>query len=200
MKGLLLTARAHSLTAMLLLGLALAWLLVGATRTLALPRIYPDNVDLARPMESLSTLAIAIPAAFSGYLAGNRLTWLTDTSPRRQGLWRSLWFLIVTVCQLGLAAVVVSASGSLPMAQVLGVTACVVSIAHLGGRLAGMITGSVLPVAAVLAFSSRRIIPWNANIIYNPALLSELWAVALLFAATALALTVWEPRWRRFVQ
>lgn len=145
-----------------------SWAAVLLCYRVPIPRVTPIETGVQRPLESLSMIALLLPVVVLTRQLVTRTGWLTLTSPRPI---RGLRVLLATV-HLGLGAtmvVFVSWLGSPTSPTRLFATwAALTGIAQLG-QLKGSIGALIAPALFMGLFSTRGVVPWDLNFVYNQA-------------------------------
>lgn len=160
-------AAAHAVDLSSVLALSCTWVVVLAVNGLSLPAIDPSPEAISRPLESVTTIALALPIAVAIHLSSNRLAWLAHTSPRSVVLGDIAWFAAIYLVQwVGLAVVAVAAPG-VPGVHLFAVHTLLLALALLAARTAGPLAGVCTPLVLIAVLSVPDLVPWPANLIYN---------------------------------
>ena len=186
---ILLVARAHGATARPAGLWALAWVAVPAANGLTLPAINPDLSVQSRPMESVMLILLCAPAGILALVGPTPLSWLHARRSRRTRSAAALWTaaLLIAQCIAAAAAVVALPDSGLVVAHVVGVAVALGSIALLVTAVADPRLGVVAPALLLAPFSVSAFVPWERNVVVNPALVGPLVATAAVLALAAMA-------------
>lgn len=153
-----------------------SWGLVAVATRLGLPPVDPSGYPVPRPMESLATVLMALPAAITGALVSTRVPWLAAVAARDLRWYRFVVLIAVLVAQLP-AVAGAAYVGALPLVQVASLWVLLTSLTVLAATVRTGASGLV-PAGFVLVFSQNfGIPPFAWNIVYN--LDRQLWLVVL---------------------
>jgi hypothetical protein len=191
-----LTNAAHGATRLRWLALTVAWAVAVVLSHVGIPRVDPHLEVAQRPLESVGTIALCLPAALTVTLLADRLPWLTATSPRTPVGWRASWLVVVgAASSVGAMLWAAQLPLGVPTSHaaalwVLVLAAAVFAAVALGRELA--IAGPLLVLAP---FSAGFLVPFDANVVYNTTLTTTLQvAAAAGLMGSALAYGRWGAR------
>ncbi|MGL4178194.1 MAG: hypothetical protein ACRCSN_19235 [Dermatophilaceae bacterium] len=187
------TAMAYGVDTSTVAAWCATWATVLLLNVVTLPAVDPSFAVEERPMESVSTVALVLPAALAVHLTHDRLGWLALTSPRRIRLLDLGWCLVVVLAQGALAAGVAALSFGIPAAHLTGVAALLTGVAIGAARILGQTAGTAVPFVALAAMSTRGVVPWELNVVYNLDLARPLWAAATTSVVVLACLVVLSP-------
>lgn len=191
-RPLRLTLSARGMTARWWLRYAAVWLVALGAARIPIPNVNPDPFALDRSLEPLGAISLALPIALIAMLVDDTTAWLLDVGRR------AAWTLRATVNAVLLALVAVSAAAAsvlLPR-EVSSLYYCslavmFVSVALLAGLFVGGALTALVPAGLPIPHSATFIVPFQANLVYNPALHRHVVAIAPATAAVAVILAPW---------
>lgn len=154
-----------------------------------LPRVAPPDVVVDPRLDPahLGLVGLALSTGIVAMLVADRLAWATDVSSRAVPMFRLAWAVTVLAAQ-GVGAVL----GTALLPAHLGAGAAWLSpvpllwgLCLLGAALLGPLAGTLLPVAAVAA-QTFGVLPWHADVLFNPDLLAARLGLGAALAAAGL--------------
>ena len=177
---LALLARGHGATGRRVAALGAAWLLAAVLCRIGIPPVDPTYVPVPRPLETLGTLAVCLPASLHASLLRDASAWLTAASPRAGALARLPWLAVTSLgWAVGTAGWVLTLPGSVPRVHAAGVCALAYGLALCSVRLLSSDLATLLPALAVGVFTWGELVPFDENVVYNVAMTDKLWAWTL---------------------
>lgn len=187
-------AAAHAVDKTSMSALAATWLVVLAVNGLTLPAIDPRPEAISRPLESVTTIALALPIAVAVHISSNRLGWLAQTSPRSSRIGESAWLAAIYLSQWGGLAVLALAAPDVPSAHLFALHTLLIALALFATRTAGPLIGVSAPLLLLSVSSIPDLIPWQANLIYNLDQTTTLRIATLLAVPLATVMTVFVKK------
>ncbi|MGL4746097.1 MAG: hypothetical protein ACRCXL_17160 [Dermatophilaceae bacterium] len=149
------------------LALILTWAVVIGVNGLTLPPVDPRLEVMERPLESVTTVALALPIAVAVHLSANQLGWLTVSSPRSPALTDATWMAVVYLTQWAGLVVLLATAPDVPVAHIGTLHTLLTAAAVFVGRAVGPVAGSAVPLLLIGVASIPDVVPWEANLVYN---------------------------------
>lgn len=182
-------AGVHGMTRRAVLLIAASWVAAAGLAVIGIPRVDPSLALTPRPMETLGTFGLCLPAALHAALLRDQAPWLAAASPRSRFGLRLAWLSVVILLGCaGAGAWLVTLPRDVPAAHAFAAWIVLLSLSILSAAVVGHNLAVVLP-AVVVALSSRSaLVPFDYNVIYNVNRtqdLAVLAAGALVVAAAA---------------
>lgn len=180
-------AAVHGVTQRAVLGIVAGWVVAAALAVIGIPRVDPNLALTPRPMETLGTVGLCLPASLHASLLRDHAPWLAAASPRSRARLRLRWLsaLVVAGC-LGAAGWLLTLPRDVPAAHAFAFWILLLSLAVLSAVLVGHHLAVVLPAVFVAVSSRSALVPFEYNLVFN---LSRTCALAVLAAATLVAAT-----------
>ncbi|MGL5853105.1 MAG: hypothetical protein ACRCZD_20185 [Phycicoccus sp.] len=172
------------------LALLLTWAIVVGVNGLTLPAVDPRLEVIERPLESVTTVALALPIAVAVHLSTNRLGWLALSSPRSPTLSDGAWLVVVYLTQWAGLAVLLTTAPDVPLAHFGALHTMLTAVALVVGRAVGPTAGAMAPLLLVGVASIPGLLPWDANLVYNLERTSVLGVVTVVGAPLLTAATL----------
>ncbi|MGL5817302.1 MAG: hypothetical protein ACRCYR_07050 [Phycicoccus sp.] len=173
------------------LALVLTWSLVVGVNSLTLPAVDPRLEVIERPLESVTTIALALPIAVAVHLSTNRLSWLASSSPRSPALTDGSWLVVIYLTQWVGLAVLLATAPDVPVAHFSALHTGLVAVALFLGRAVGSLAGVMAPLLLVGVASIPDLVPWEANLVYNLDQTNVLCLVTIAGAPLLTAAAMW---------
>lgn len=162
------------------IALLIGWLLAAGSTHIGIPSVNPTISPTPRPLETLGTLAICLPACLHASLLRDHAAWLTTASPRSPWKLRLAWLaLVVMTGSLFAICWAVTLPANVPRLHVFAFWILVLSLAVLSVTAIGNDLALVFPVALVFIFTLGSVVPFKINVVYNIQRTSDLVACAL---------------------
>ena len=145
-----------------------AWLAAIGLCRVGIPHVNPDITPVARPMETLGTLALCLPATVGAVFLKDCAPWLRLASPRDSRLLRAGWLAsVLALVSLPLAGWIVLSPRDVPRTHALALWVLLLGLSTLSSVISSPDLAAVLPVLTVVVFSVSRVVPFDANLVYN---------------------------------
>lgn len=179
-------ARVHGVDLASLGVVAAAWIVAALLAHIGIPAVEQSLAPTPRPMETLGTAAVCLPACLLASLLRDQAAWLTTVSPRAPWALRTTWFVLTVAAGTPAALVwVIMLPDDVPRGHAFGLWVLLLSLAMLSVTVIGHDLAAVLPVAAVVVFSLGRLVPFDVNLVYNVGLTRDLALVGLVSFVSA---------------
>lgn len=189
----------HGLHARAVLVLVGAWVLTALVARVGIPAVDPRIEHVPRPLETLGTIALALPASLHAAALRNQASWLLAVAPRSACRLRFAW--VCSIIATGSVAALAWASTlppDVPRLHVLAAWLLVLSAAIGSVIVLRHDLAVVLPLLLLAALSTSALVPFELNVIYNVELTGELMVCAgFAVAVTACAFAVCGDRQSR---
>lgn len=175
-------------SALLIVG---SWVLAAGLALIGIPQVDPSLAPSPRPMETLGTFALCLPASLHAALLRDLAPWLAAVSPRSRSGLRLRWLSVVVLLGgAGGAAWLVILPRDVPTGHAFAVWTLLLSLSVGSAAVFGHNLAVVLPAVVVAVSSRGELIPFEYALIYNvdrtPALV--VLAAGALLVATAILL------------
>ena len=181
-------AAVHGLTSRALLWVLAGWVVAAALASVGIPRVDPSLALTPRPMETLGTVGLCLPASLHAALLRDQAPWLAAVSPRSRVALRLAWLAVVLALGCAGAAVwLVTLPRAVPAGHAFAFWILVLGLSVLSAVVAGHNLAVLLPVVVVAVASRGALVPFEHNPVFNLDRTGELAAVAAgtLVVATA---------------
>ncbi|MFN8099405.1 MAG: hypothetical protein U0Q21_14095 [Dermatophilaceae bacterium] len=144
-----------------------SWLAVALLARVGIPHVDPSLEPTPRPLESLGTAALCLPAASVGLFLKDWAPWLASTSPRARICVRGGWLVLVvlTTC-IPACAWFAMLPGQVPRGHALAVWCLLLGMGVLSCVVLSPDLAVVLPALTIMVFTNR-VTPFGANLLYN---------------------------------
>lgn len=180
-----LMAGAHDERASTVLVLIGAWVLTALLARLGIPGVDPTHLPVARPLETLGTFALCLPASLTAALLVDRCGWLTRTSADGPVRTRLLWLGLVLALTTPLVGGWLATLGAgVPAGHAWGTYVLLLGLAIASSTVVRGDLAIVLPLAVMVVATSGQL-PFSANVIFNVETTGLLWTVATTVLLTA---------------
>lgn len=144
------------------------WLAAALLARVGLPRVNPTLQPVPRPLETLGTVMICLPASLHATLLRDHASWLTAVSPRSPARLRFRWLFIVVVAGFAFAlAWSVTLPTGVPALNAFGLWVLVSSCAVAAVVFIRHDLAVILPLILIAAFSIGGRVPFDINVVYN---------------------------------
>jgi hypothetical protein len=178
----------HGMTPRLVLVIAVNWLAAAGLAVIGIPRVDPSLALTPRPMETLGTVGLCLPASLHASLLRDQAPWLAAASPRSRAGLRLAWLAVVVAAGCaGAAGWLVTLPRDVPAGHAFAFWILLLSLSVLSAVMFGHNLAVVLPAVLVAVSSRSALVPFEYNLVFNVGRTGALagLATAALVAASA---------------
>lgn len=177
----------HGMTPRSVLVIVASWVVAAVLAVIGIPRVDPSLAFTPRPMETLGTVGLCVPASLHASLLRDQAPWLAAASPRSRARLRLAWLSVVVVAgSAGAAGWLVTLPRDVPAAHAFAFWILLLSLAVVSAVMVGHNLAVVLPAVLVAVSSRSALVPFEYNLIFN---VSRTGALAVLATAALVAAT-----------
>lgn len=181
-------ATVHGVTPRWGLLVAAGWVAAALLAVVGIPRVDPSLALTPRPMETLGTVGLCLPAGLHASLLRDQAPWLAAVSPRSRALLRLAWLVAVVLAGcVGAAGWLLTLPRDVPAGHAFALWVLLLGLAVLSAVGFGHHLAVVLPAVLVAVSSRSALIPFEHNLVFN---VDRTGALAVLAAAALVAATV----------
>lgn len=164
----------------------LAWAAAVASSQVTIPRIDPGVSSASSALEQLGAIGLCLPLVLVGVLVPDRTAWLTTTAPRSPVLMGLGNLGLITGVSL-ISAMTAAAlyPNDIRWLRIVSLFALLLALTLITGVLLGGVWAAFLAPVFVILNTIPGLIPWEWNIVYNPATDPILIFAAAISLATA---------------
>lgn len=179
--------RVHGLTLRNALIILVSWVVAAVLVVVGIPRVDPNLAYTPRPMETLGTVGLCLPACLHAWLLRDQAPWLAAVSPRPRWVVRLAWLCVVAAAGCaGAVGWLLALPRDVPAGHAFAFWLLLLSLSILSAVAAGHGLAIVLPLVLVAVSSFGDLVPFEYNMVYNVDRTDQL----ALFAGVTLLLAV----------